>query len=48
MDAFFRWKLTIKVGMFIHRFSPEISDWFCELTGLNAALRSARLVRRIP
>ena len=43
-----RWSLTLKVGIVTYRFSPELSDWFCELSGLNDAIVAARAVREIP
>jgi hypothetical protein len=37
-----RWFLTVRACIAIHRFSPELSDWCCEVTGINEALLSAR------
>jgi hypothetical protein len=36
-----RWLLTVRACMAIHRVSPRISDWLCDVTGLDAAVRSA-------
>jgi hypothetical protein len=37
-----RWQLTIRACMAIHRISPRISDFLCQVTGLDSAYRSGR------